>query len=1266
MDIFADLLWADARALGIPAHIDVPRNINAPDGGVDATVSAPSKLPGPCAIRPGVTVYQIKTTRGLNPSADSARKGILYTQDGALRPRIRKCLDEGGTFVIALFGSDTPASAADDSAAAAAAEDLIRKDLMRANPLYENAKVEVWRQNRLIEYLERHPSLCRHLKGTAEVPFLDHHHWKTTFQGMTLPFFAGPPQRRLIEKARAALCDRDRHEAVHIVGRPGSGKTRAAHEITGDPDLSSNVLYFERPDLLHQSNFLNRLLGDPSATAILVVDECDTEQRCILEERTAKTGGRVRLVTIYNEKDTSDCYELEDLGLPEIRKIVDSYKADVPADTADKLARLCTPSPLYAHRLAAKMAADPTGFGATSLGENAVHEHYIGSGIEQGDRNWFRKRMSVLLRFSLFVRVGYETPYSYESDFLRKKCGRVDGIAPSEFDKIVDELRRLKILQGHKTLYIAPRMLHLWLWRKWWELHGHGSDADELVSPRAGPGSGPCDPMPDSLRRSFREMVDSDPGSNAIAGAARVLLGQDGPFDDNAVLEDDNGTKTFQTLAKADPRSALALLERTVCRWDDARLGRSGNWRRNVMWAIEHMAPASEDFEGIATVLLRLAANENEEGIKNNATGVFARLFAMAPGRLAPTPAGMDKRIKFLARTLAHRDARCRMLAIGGCDSALESVSFATMYLEGGGILSTAPGWRPGGAEFDSYRKVISMLLGTLDGAGRRERSAAAAVLLRRGLELSRFKEISPAIVDAFRVVLEKGAADRDRVAQAVEIMLRIDEGRMGGEAAFACRRLAAELAGGDDYRSRMRRYVGAEISDDMTRMPDAQSTTRTRAMIKDLAAESLRDRRALLDQADWLFGPGAGNAGLFGAELAAQDAGHSLLPDLLDAMSACGSEPSDSLISGYLGEVSLRDEALWEDALDSMEARPRLAPLVPAVVWRSKMPDRSWARLTRMYGRGTIAKGTFRMLAYGGLACRLPDRAFGEALGILLDDPPEADLEGALALLAGRCGCRGLERAIPLDTARRVVLDGAFLEGSASTAGSRASMLARKWAAVSERLIRSDPPFILEMADAMLDAMGAATGFFSGPYVEALGALDMMAARMPDQVWERASRLLSAPPDARTYKILAWACGRAPRARHGGPNDASSSSGAALMDNVSLGSIWAWVDADAAARASCLAQFARPRLDPGRGSLARELLVRYGHAKEVRDAMHKNFLETTWSGSGVDYFAEARRQCEGIMSAEADPNVRMWLGERIQIVKDLMDKEAAFEARIA
>lgn len=74
VELFASLLWADSFARGIRAEIEVPRNTDARDGGIDATVRAPVDTAGPGVIGPGVTRYQIKSGRGFNPAAKDARK----------------------------------------------------------------------------------------------------------------------------------------------------------------------------------------------------------------------------------------------------------------------------------------------------------------------------------------------------------------------------------------------------------------------------------------------------------------------------------------------------------------------------------------------------------------------------------------------------------------------------------------------------------------------------------------------------------------------------------------------------------------------------------------------------------------------------------------------------------------------------------------------------------------------------------------------------------------------------------------------------------------------------------------------------------------------------------------------------------------------------------------------------------------------------------------------------------------------------------------
>ena len=1254
--LFADLLWADAGARGISASIDVPSSIYARDGGIDATVRAPDDVPGRGVIGPGVTRYRIKSGKGLDPAARDARRRLLLGPGGGgLYPRIKECLDKGEALVVVLFGAGAPDAERDS-------EDLVRDELAGIDPSYGNAQVEVWRQNRLLGHIARHPSLQRRLKGAPDAPFLAHSQWASTSEDMTRRFVPGPPQRILIEKARRALRGGGAGRGgVRITGRPGSGKTRIAHEITRPDDLASRTLYFENPARVQHDNFLNRLLEDGDAGAILVVDECDTEGWRYLWDRTAKTGGRVSLVTIYDRKDSRDCYELEDLGLAEIRAIIEGYGARASGEIVDGLASACMPSPRYAHWFAEIMASDPGGFLGRPLAGGEIHERYIGAGLGPHDAERARKRRSVLLQFGIFARVEYGQPHSDEYEFLREGRLQGDGMPPNEFDEIVDELRGLKILQGHKALYVAPHMLHRWLWDEWWRLHGRGTAPGMLVSPSGGGGGGGGG-MPDGLKRAFREMAAADSGFGAAA--AKAMLGRGGPFDDGGggALEDPGGAETFGALASADPSSALRLLERTVCRWDDRRLAGFVEGRRSVVGAVERMAAGSGGvLEAAVRALLPLAANENEGGIANNATGVLCRLFVMAPGMLAGTPAGMGDRLAILGGMLGRGDGRRRALALAACDSALESVHASRLGYERVPASWDPEKWIPTGDEADAYRRVLSMLRGALGGADRGEARAAADIILKRATELSRFEAVSGAAVDALRAVLEAGAADRREVARAAEIALRTDEGRMDRGAAAACRRLAAELAGGD-YRSRMRRYVGADIPLGAARLPDRSGAARTESAIRGLAAESLRDRGALLGQSDWLFGPGVGNARLFGRELAAQDDGHSLLPDLLGAMSRPGAALSEPLISGYMGEVSLRDPALWESAMDGMERSARLAPLVPAVAWWSRITDGSWARLVRMHGRGEATTDDLAMFAYGGRACALSDGAFGEAVGAMLSEPPSAGgARAALAFLAGRCECAGPERAIPAEAACGVVLDDVFLAGPLS--GSRAGIECHHWSSVVRRLARDDPGRIPSMARAAFRAMGSDGGVLSGPFREPFGALGAMADAMPERVWECAAEHMTAPPDKKTRRILEWAGGRIPRPAPG-PGGTPPPPGGAFLDRVAPERVWAWVDRDRVARARCIAEFA-PRSITDRGSIARRLLERYGAHKEVRDELHRNFMGASWTGSGADHFAGEKRECERVAAAEPDPRVGLWLAERIAILDGAMGEARAVEARM-
>ena len=490
IELFSGLLWADSRARGICAKIDVHRNANARDGGIDGTVRAPADTAGQGVIGPGVTRYRIKSGRGRDPAAMWARRRLLFRPDGGLRSRIKRCLDAGEALVVVLFGTAASGRERD-------LEHLIREDLAGADPSYRDARVEVWCQDRLIEHICKYPVLQRRLKGVIDVPFHTHSQWASISTDMTRRFVRGPSQGALIDEARSALRDMGGAD-VRITGRPGSGKTRIAHEITRADDMAALVLYFENPSHARLGSFLNDLLDDDGISAILVVDECDTESWRYFRNRTAGTGGRVRLVTMYDKKDSQECYEVGELGLAETREIIEGYGAEAADEAVAMLAHRCDPSPRYAHHVGEIMASGAHRLPGLSLGEAAVHERYIKVGLSPHDEERARKRKAVLLCFSAFARVDCEGPGSCEYELLRKKCGQEYWIAPNEFDSIVDELRGLKILRGSKALHIAPYTLRLWLWSEWRRIHRHGSALETLPTPGGD--------MPDAPKRTLREM----------------------------------------------------------------------------------------------------------------------------------------------------------------------------------------------------------------------------------------------------------------------------------------------------------------------------------------------------------------------------------------------------------------------------------------------------------------------------------------------------------------------------------------------------------------------------------------------------------------------------------------------------------------------------------------------------------------------------------------------------------------------------------------
>ena len=1265
VEFFADLLRAEAASSGMPlAGIRAPLSTSAPDGGVDIAVRAPGGAGGPDGgvdisvrapggaggqglIAPGLTCYQVKSGRNVRFGRAGWRRLLCSGNREKLPPKVESCIGEGGTLAVVLFGVDKPTRRGDPA-------DSLKEYLRECHSL-DGAKVAVWQQSDLLGFLGAYPALQRRLKRT-EAAFRDHASWSSVPEMRSKPFVGGERQDAFVERVRDKLRRANGGPVdVRVTGMPGSGKTRIVREITDTDDLRPLTVYFDRP-APDAYAVLDRMAREGSH-GVVVVDECEDSEWEKLRGRAGGAGGRVKLVTIHNGYGGGAAPErLPELNLQQIKRIISGHLGNAGNGAArdeavDGLAKLCIPSPRYAHRLAARLGNDDMPV-MGQIDEDSVHNMYIADSLQVPSLE-FQRRKAVLMWFALFEKVGYEGRHSDDGEFLAAKVIEWEGIRRGEFNRIVDDLRGLKILQGHRTLYVAPTLLQLWLWREWWRINGPSFDLDEFV--RAGPGGGPLS-MPDDLFGWFSSMFVNARASDDASRVASDLLGRDGPFEWFGAWKSERAARLFHALARADPDSGLRLLERTVGTWSYEMLGEFTG-RREVMWSLERMVREEDNFEAAADVIIRLAAAETEDHA-GSATNVFARLFTMAPGDLAYAQAGTGRRLSYLEGVLGSDDRRRRLLGIEACRLALESVRFSRMDHDGETMkLGSVKGTSLGSGVFKLYKRMLDMLverMGAMDGE---ERKRAASAILGRVQELSRFRAMSEHTARVTRRLFAEDWADKSALVKATEMVVSTHATKMAPRAAAMWKRLAGDLAG-KTYGDRLRRYVAMDIpADEVGRGGAPGRPGKASPQFKKLAAEAVRNPRALLNESQWVFGPGVHNAAAFGEELAGQDRKYSLLPKLLRALSSAP-EPSDPLLGGYMRRVYKGgDVATWENTLDEMAGVRQLAPLVPKITLWSGMTDRAWNRIMSLYHNKTIGKSGIAIFAHGPFPRVLADRAFAEALEILLDDPSDGDMADALELLHGGCAHDGARHRLPAGEAYRVVTSDLFLPDSGRPSGN--TVIPYVWRNVALHLAKKEPGRIADLADALFGSIGPEGDVLDTLHPAALEVLDYMGSADPDSVWDAAVRRISSPPDRATRLILGWAGGRI-SAPHGEADGAS----APFLNVVAKERVWGWIDGDREARVALLAGYVPKRIERGKRCIAREMLAKYGDSDAVRRAMHAHFSTGSFVGSRLDYHKKEMERCMEWMRGESDNAVMRWLRERMAQIRADVDAAAEFEER--
>lgn len=1239
-----DLLWAEAHRLGPgTCKIDVPSEINAKDGGIDAVVDANPSLLQSEIVEPGKNGYQIKSGSEFKPWQKSQIRKELFgaprtpmTKEN-LRPRIRACLDAGdvdSTYVLICTGINLSKSRTNQ------ARSYIEECLKQCG--YQNPEVKVWSQDDLISFLQEFPLLELNLKGFREEHFKIHRNW-SEYPDMQVRFEPGHSQNELIQKIQNDLRRDDYPVHVRVWGEPGIGKTRLVLEATRPEDLSSFTIYFHSASQFESSVLMNEIRFNDRLFAIVVIDECDPDSRARIWRELQHHSPKIKLITIYNDYEEIPgdiAYHVTPpLEHEQIRNIIiQEYK--IPPDQADRWAELCDGSPRVAHVIGQNLVDHPEDV-LKPLSTVNIWERYIAAGDAPRSEKTEQRRL-VLQYLALFKCFGYKGLVDDEARIIASMIGEANPqITWDRFQEIIYELKERKILQGESTLYVTPKALHIKLWTQWWERRSGTFDFEvfrQNLTPK--------------LVEWFYEMFQYAAESDAALRIVDDLLGVNGPFQDDEYLKTRLGSRFFSALTEANPKSALRCLMRTVGTWDKETLLQFTEGRRYIIWALEKIAIWRELFADAAKLLLALGEAENE-GYSNNASGVFAELFSPGPGRVAPTEATPAERLPVLKEALESDSKERRSMALKACNTALKSGYFSRMgNVKYQGLRRAPQLWEPKtyGELWGAYRQVWQLLCKQLANLSQDERKEAAEILLGHAGELGRIPNLSEMVVETVREIVQKKYMNQKQVIETISRILYHDGTHKDNGLSTETRQHFEELRNelvGSDFHSLMQRYVGMDLLEDQLN-EHKDGIDRVQPHLERLAQQAAEDLSLLQEELSWLSTTEAKNGYKFGFELGKRDINFRLLSTLLDAQRDVDDNASVYFLGGYFRVIFERNPAQWERELDALIEDTSLNVLIPELTHRSGLTDQAGLRLLNLAKDGIINANHFGVFIYGQAIKDLSNEVFTAWIEFLLDETGKSAVSIALNLCDHYYIREEPETTLPIDITFRMLTHPSLFEES--NKGMFDTMY--YWTEIGKAFLRLYPEKSLELAELMLEFFGIEGTIVDGFTPQTAPVLNEATRLEPEQVWKRICKYLEGPVEtskdwSRRFSLERWL------RETDIPTVIEKGEGALTL--IPHHKIWEWIDDDVENRAQYLAHNLVPKTiltEKWSDSLARVTLVRYGAREDVRRALISNYLTGVSWGLMSSNYEVKKQNLLHIKNSENNENVKRWIDDFVDVLE--------------
>ena len=1214
IEAFRLLCWARAHERCLPTtSVNISMRAFAADGGIDASVSSKNNgnVDGDDLL--GVsTGFQIKTG-DFSPWKRSVIHKELFSSSSnkadreKLGSEVLSLLEKKQRYVMVCFGKDLL------SRERGGAVNLIKEAFAKCG--FKDVDVDVWGQGELLGLFSQYPSLCLRIRGHEVKGIRSREAWATN-EDMKQSLHHGPELQQLKDKLLRQLRSGDvRH--IRLLGEPGIGKTRFALDLTGDDDLAPVTIYVQGGEAMLGNSLLNELIQpDDRRVALFVVDECPQRDVASIWNAIKTKSDRIKLISIHHGEDaTRDdqtlCVELPRTDKKEIGEILMDY--NIGQNEARRWAEFCEGSPRVAHVVGANLSCKSNDILTSPTASNVWERFLDGYTANQTDQHETQK---IVLRYvAIFERFGFESEVESEARFIQEMIQHDNpNITWAKFCEAIEFWRSRKVIQGTTTLYITPRLLHVFLYKDFWKRYGHGFNIAEEMRH-----------MPDALQVWFSEMIKHSHDSKYAISSIEELLGPRGPYV-SAFPVKDGECRLLVSLSESCPSQVVSYLKRTLGKMDVNAIKSLLHVRHYIVWAIENLAVWDEYFSCAARLLLKIAAVDDSSH-SNHAAETFTGLFSLTPG-FAATAASPAKRVSVLEESLKSISPNESDIALAACAEAL-SVSPKSRIVrpEYQGHRPTMQFWRPVTYKelWDSYFEIWTLLNQYLSLCPKEQRRRVISTIVQGSHWMTPLPRFASKIAPRLKALSVEEGADVSEIIEFLQFYSKHNGKKLPKSVAADFRKLVKQFDG-DDFASTSKRFLR-----DLTREDcyDEDGKKLLDKKLEWLASVAIENPNLLSNELPWLVSETSSATFWFGRRMSQADTYGEILPVILSEYRHQNCLHSTMLLCGYLSAIGGKDMQEWEAIVLDLAKDQLFASHFSHIVIQSGMTDAAVLKTIELCESGLLPVEKLKNWCYADAIKAISEPVFHQLIELQLFSRTEEMWENSLQM------CNNYysnERSLPESLIFRVLCEQKTMSSKIADSAGYC------WTELANRFIASYPHRKWDVFKAGLMQESSLLGCIE---YHKEGFMTQLTADSPSRAWSCIKEVLEELKD-RKWAIASWLSGCM--------TSTFGHTAFGPIQYISPSELFSWVELDRESRAYWLCQALPQTLNESpSGRLARNFLARFGNDESTYRSFTTRFMNRSWSGNESEHCRELRDEARNWLKGETNKIVVTWIEEYIE-----------------